>query len=73
MSYFSADAKCPFYEHDNIKESTITCEGVVPGSTIKSHFGGKAALTRCIRRYCADDFTKCPWYRLASMKWKWEE
>lgn len=69
MSYFSADVKCPFYEHDNVKESTITCEGIVPGSTIKSHFTGKAALTKTIRTYCAGGYESCPWYKVASMKW----
>lgn len=69
MSYFSADAKCPFYQHDNIKESTITCESVLPGSTIRHHFGGKAALTRAIKRYCAGSYEKCPWYKLVSFKY----
>lgn len=69
MSYFSADVKCPYYEHDNIKECTITCEGFCPGSTVKSHFSGKAALTRQIRKYCSDRFESCPWYKVAGMKW----
>jgi hypothetical protein len=73
MSYFAADVKCPYYGHDNIKESTITCEGVLPGSTIKHHFGGKAVLTRQIKERCAADYETCPWYRLVSMKWEWSE
>lgn len=69
MSYYSADVKCPFYMHDNIKESTITCEGFAPGSSVRSHFQGKSALTKQIRKYCASGYESCPWYKVASMKW----
>lgn len=69
-SYYSADAKCPFYLHDNVMESTITCEGFAPGSTIRSHFTGKTALRRQIERHCANDYERCPWYRVASVKWE---
>lgn len=73
MSYFSADVRCPYYMHDNIKESTITCESVPMGSSVKHHFSGKAALTRQIKDRCAGDFESCQWYRLISMKWEWPE
>ena len=73
MSWFAADAKCPYYQHDNIKESTVTCEGVLPGSSIKHHFGNKQRLTEGVRKYCAGDYEKCPWYTLVSMKWAREE
>lgn len=70
MSYFSSSVKCPFYQHDNIKESTITCESILPGSTIKHHFtGGKQALSDAIRERCAGDYESCPWYKLVSQKW----
>ena len=69
MSYFSAEVKCPYYCHDNIKESTVTCEGFLPGSTVKMHFGGKTALTKAIKMRCAADYESCPWYKLITMKW----
>lgn len=70
MSYYSADVKCPFYMHDNVKESTITCEGFAPGSSVKSHFSCKSALTKQIRKYCAGGYESCPWYRLVTMKYE---
>lgn len=70
MSYYSSDAKCPFYQHDNIQACTITCEGVLPGSTMKSHFDNRAALRGQIQKYCAGDYEVCPWYKVASMKWQ---
>jgi hypothetical protein len=74
MSYYSASIKCPYYAHDNVKESTITCESVLPGGTVRHHFAaGKAALTGAIRRYCAGDYESCPWFRLVSMRWEEDE
>ena len=73
MSYFSSDVRCPYYQHDNVKESTITCEGVPPGSSIKFHFNGKAGLSQQIRERCAGSYDVCPWYRLISMKWEWND
>ena len=69
-SYFSADVLCPFYLHDNLRECTITCESFAPGSTIKNHFGGKAALRKQIEKYCAGDYGSCPWYKLVSQKYE---
>lgn len=68
-SYYSADVKCPFYLYDNLMESTISCEGFAPGSTVCSHFESKAALKRQIEKYCAADYERCPWARLATVKW----
>lgn len=69
MSYYSSVVKCPYYQHDNIKESTITCESVLPGSTIKHHFSGKQALGAAIRERCAGEYEQCPWYKMVSQKW----
>lgn len=69
MSYYSSVVKCPYYQHDNIKESTITCESILPGSTIKHHFPGKQALGAAIRERCAGDYESCPWYKLVCVKW----
>ena len=68
-SYNAADVKCPFYRRDDPKTSSLTCEGVLPGSSVKSHFGGKKELQRTIRRFCAGDYKTCPWYKVASLKW----
>lgn len=70
MSYYSGIATCPYYQHDNIKESTITCESVLPGSTIKHHFPGKVVLGAAIKARCAGEYEQCPWYRLVSQKYE---
>ena len=69
-SFYSADAECPYYLSDNLMESTITCEGFAPGSTVRSHFSGKKAIARQMKKYCAGDYESCPWFRLASVKWE---
>ena len=43
-SYNSGFVKCPFYRRDETKTGSLTCEGVLPGSSLKSHFGTKDAL-----------------------------
>lgn len=69
MSFYDKYATCPFYAHDNVKECTITCESVLPGSTIKHHFPGKQKLAEAVRKYCGDRYQDCPWYKLVSVKW----
>ena len=68
-SYTSADILCPFYRRDDPKTSSLTCEGVLPASTVRSHFGGRDTLNRQIKKYCAGNYKKCPWYKIASLKW----
>lgn len=63
-TYTSADVKCPFYLSDNPKTCHITCEGIPPGSTVKSHFSDKKAMQTQIGRRCAGDYKACPWARL---------
>jgi hypothetical protein len=72
-SYSSADVKCPFYRRDDPKTSSLTCEGVLPGGSIKSWFGTKEALTRQIRAYCAGNYESCPWFHIVSYKWEKQE
>lgn len=71
-SYNSADVLCPFYRRDEPKTGTLTCESILPGGTMKTHFGTKDALRRQIRRYCAGDYKRCPWYHIVSYKWEQE-
>ena len=68
-TYTSVDIGCPFYRRDDPKTSSLTCEGVLPGSTVKSHFGGRDNLQRQIRKYCAGEYRRCPWYKVAYLKW----
>lgn len=69
-SYADANAKCPFYRREDLETSSLTCEGVLPGSTMRSHFGTKANLRRQEKKYCVDDYESCPWYRIVNFKWE---
>ena len=62
-TYSSADVLCPFYLRDDPKTCCITCEGMVPGSSVRSHFLNGEALRGQIRKYCAAEYEKCPWAR----------
>lgn len=68
-SYTSADVKCPFYIQDEPKTCHLTCESVLPGGSIKTHFRNKQALTERIEKYCIRDFKACPWYQIVGHKW----
>lgn len=71
-SYSSTVIQCPFYLSDDPKSCSITCEGMLPGSSIKSHFMNGAAFRRQIGKYCAGDYKSCPWATVLS-KVKYEE
>ncbi len=68
-SYTSADIRCPFYLRDEPKICTITCEGMPPGSSLKSHFLDGQSMRTQIRKYCAADYGKCPWARVLEGKY----
>lgn len=63
-NYTSVEIKCPFYVRHENKTSTITCEGMLPGSSVKSHLRSGEALRGQIARHCAGDYKRCPWYRV---------
>ena len=65
-SYSSSNILCPFYLSDNPRQCTMTCEGVLPGSSIKHHFANGAALRRQMDKYCADSYKSCPWATMMS-------
>lgn len=70
-SYSSTVIQCPFYLHDDPRTCNITCESVLPGSSIKSHFIDGESFRTQIRKYCAGDYKSCPWCRM--MEWKYRE
>ncbi len=69
-SYASADVLCPFYRRDDPKTSSLTCEGALPGSSVKSHLGSRDGLQEVLRKYCCRDYTACPWYHIVGYKWE---
>lgn len=68
-SYFSKDALCPYYQYDDPGNRAVVCEGVLPGTTIRSRFPNKDAFSGYLRKHCCDRYKACPWYRVASMKY----
>lgn len=68
-SYFSADAKCPFYSGDD-GHSAVACEGILNATCVKLSFNTNAPqvekdrLKNHIRKYCADHYKSCPIYRM---------
>ena len=71
-TYTSADVKCPFYRRDDPKTCSLTCESVLPGGSVKTHFGTKANLMDHIGKYCAESYRTCPWYQIVGHKWAGE-
>lgn len=61
-TYTSADVLCPYYEKDIPKTCSLVCEGILPGSRIKSYFPDREGIQKQMRKYCAGDYKSCPWY-----------
>lgn len=57
-----SEAQCPFYRSDAARE--ILCEGVPPGSVMKTIFPTAQRALRHFRKYCARDYERCPLCRL---------
>lgn len=64
-----ADFLCPFFRRIDRKTRAIVCEGVLPGSTVKSHFGSVDAMRDYNTKHCCDQYETCPWYRVAYVKY----
>ncbi len=69
-SYTNADVQCPFFQDLSASTAALKCEGVLPGSSVKSHFGSHAALNRQLGRFCAGDYKRCPWFHVVSYRWE---
>ncbi len=69
-TYTSADVLCPFYEKDIPQTCSLVCEGILPGSRIKSYFPNRAAIQRHMGKYCVEDYKNCPWYRAVTIQYE---
>ncbi len=69
-TYTSADVLCPFYEKDVPKTCSLICEGILPGSRIKSYFPGRAEIQKHMKKYCAGDYRRCPWYGIVRSRYE---
>ena len=61
MSYLDVDVCCPYFERLDQQTCHITCEGILPGSTVKCHFRNGGALKDALRQYCCQKASECPW------------
>lgn len=68
-SYNSVDVLCPYYQYEDTKHSCMICEGMLPGSTMRSRFRSGAALRRHLAVFCCDAYEKCPWCRILMQKY----
>ena len=61
MSYLDVDVCCPYFERLDQKTGHITCEGILPGSTVKCHFRNGTTLKDALLKYCCQKGSECPW------------
>ena len=68
--YLAAGINCPYFVRYESKTCHLTCEGVLPGSSVKSHFLNGESLRGQRKKYCAGNYQDCPWYRIVNSKFK---
>jgi len=69
-SFYAADVLCPYYQSDVAMECTLTCEGVLPGTTVKHHFPNGTTFRQHLGRFCKTrNYKRCPWAAVCSLKW----
>lgn len=57
-TYKQVYVKCPFYHYDeNMK---ITCEGVIPGSSLRTIFHSPTVYSNYMKLYCSNRYNDCP-------------
>ena len=62
QSYRDADMECPYFLRIESQTCHLTCEGVLPGTSVKSHYLNKEALYAHTAKFCAGDYQSCPWF-----------
>lgn len=70
-SFYAADVICPYYQQDDSMTCSITCEGALPGSTIRHHFENGSAFRKHLAKYCTKwEYERCPWAAVCALKWR---
>ena len=54
---------CPFYMSDNKQAKQITCEWILPFSSITTRFVNKSDYMNQLIGICGKDYKSCPVYR----------
>ena len=57
-SFHQVDVKCPYYISDN-GVNKISCEGLIPGSSIAHFFRASADFKMQIRAFCSGCYWRC--------------
>lgn len=65
------DIACPFYRSDKPTKLTISCEGIVPGSSLTHKFNDTPTYDYQIDVYCKSikRCVRCPIYRAINAKY----
>ena len=68
--YLATGVICPYFIRIESQTCHITCESVLPGSSIKNHFLNGEALRGQRKKYCAGSYQNCPWYKIVNSKFE---
>lgn len=62
------EAKCPFLQYHT--QTTIVCEGVIPGTNTRTIFKRESTKDKHYRLYCCGAYTVCELYAPIEDKYK---
>ena len=64
--YESVRVKCPYYMSSSTEDKTITCEGVIRGTSLTLRFRRGEVKRRYMEMFC-DSLERCPECRISHM------
>ena len=73
-NYIDSSVLCPYYCYTN--RHTIICEGlyssneIVKGDKVELRLVTKERYTKHMKRYCCDNYVRCPIYRAIVTKYE---
>ena len=68
---WDADAVCPFFRDH--RKSSIGCEGILPGSVLRSEYQGREEREKQYKIYCCENYRYCEIYRAIKEKYEDED
>ena len=51
-SWLKSKIQCPYYKDDNAKFKQITCEGILPGSSVRTTFVSRDDYQTQLEQFC---------------------
>lgn len=61
-SWWRVDVQCPFYRTDDARRKTITCEGVIPGTSVVNSFVSRDDYDGQHEKFCCAGYETCELY-----------